>query len=420
MDITAQSKIITKEPEGKLDVEAIRKEFPILQTKVHGQPLIYFDNAATSQKPLTVLNAIEEYYRETNSNVHRGIHYLSNKATNEFEASRKTIAAHLNASHDEIIFTRGTTEAINLVAFSFGEAFVKNGDEIIISHMEHHSNIVPWQMLCERKNAVLKVIPITQEGELRIDDFKKLLSSKTKLVAVTHVSNTLGTINPVEEIIELAHGKNIPVLLDGAQAVPHIKVDVKKLDVDFYCFSGHKLFGPTGIGILYGKSKWLNQMPPYQGGGEMIKEVHFEKTTYNDPPLRFEAGTPNIEASIVLAKAIDYVNKIGFDKIAKHEHDLLLYATEKLEKIQGLKIIGTAKHKTSVVSFIVEGIHPSDIGILLDKQGIAVRTGHHCTQPLIDFYKIPGTVRASLAFYNTFEEIDIFVKALNKAISMLK
>lgn len=416
MDITVKSKA----QRIGLDVETIRKDFPILQTKVHGQPLVYFDNAATSQKPLVVLKAIEEYYKETNSNVHRGVHYLSNKATNEFEASRKTIAAHLNASHEEIIFTRGTTEAINLVAFSYGEAFVKSGDEIIISHMEHHSNIVPWQMLCERKNATLKVIPITQEGELKMEEFKKMFSSKTKLVAVTHVSNTLGTINPVEEIIEAVHAKNIPVLLDGAQAVPHMKIDVKKLDVDFYCFSGHKIFGPTGIGILYGKSKWLKQMPPYQGGGEMIKEVTLEKTTYNEPPLRFEAGTPNIEASIVLAKAIDYMNSIGLDKIAKHEHDLLLYATEKLEKIEGLKIIGTAKHKTSVISFVMEGIHPSDIGILLDKQGVAVRTGHHCTQPLIDFYKIPGTVRASFSFYNTFEEIDIFVKALNKAISMLK
>lgn len=416
MDIAVNSKIVA----GELDVEAIRKDFPILHTKVHGQPLIYFDNAATSQKPLVILNAIQEYYKETNSNVHRGIHYLSNKATNEFEESRKIIATHLNASHDEIVYTRGTTEAINLVAFSFGEAFVKSGDEIIISQMEHHSNIVPWQMLCERKNAILKYIPINENGTLKLEEFKKLLSPKTKLVAVTHVSNTLGTINPMEEIIELAHTKNIPVLLDGAQAVPHMKIDVKKLDMDFYCFSGHKTFGPTGIGILYGKSKWLKQMPPYQGGGEMIKEVTLEKTTYNEPPLRFEAGTPNIEASIVLAKAIEYISKIGLDKIAKHEHNLLLYATEKLEKIEGLKIIGTAPHKTSVVSFIVNGIHPSDIGILLDKQGIAVRTGHHCTQPLIDFYKIPGTVRASFAFYNTIEEIDVFVKALNKSISMLK
>jgi cysteine desulfurase / selenocysteine lyase len=415
MDIAATSKIGNKE----LDVEAIRKDFPILHTKVHGQPLVYFDNAATSQKPLVVTNAIDEYYKATNSNVHRGLHYLSNKATNEFEESRKIIAAHLNASHDEIIYTRGTTESINLVAFSFGEAFVKSGDEIIISHMEHHSNIVPWQMLCERKNAVLRVIPITEKGELKLDEYKKLLSSKTKLVAVTHVSNTLGTINPVEEIIREAHAKNIPVLLDGAQATPHIKIDVKKLDVDFYCFSGHKIFGPTGIGILYGKSKWLQQMPPYQGGGEMIKEVTFAKTTYSEPPLRFEAGTPNIEASIVLAQAINYINEIGLDTIAKHEHNLLVYATEKVQKIEGLRIIGTAQHKTSVLSFVVAGVHPSDIGILLDKQGVAIRTGHHCTQPLVDFYKIPGTARASFAFYNTFEEIDIFVKALNKAISML-
>lgn len=416
MDIAIKSKIASE----ILDVETVREDFPILQTKVNGYPLVYFDNAATSQKPLTVLNAIQEYYKETNSNVHRGIHYLSNKATNQFEEARKTIAAHLNASTDEIIYTRGTTEAINLVAFSYGEAFIKSGDEIIISHMEHHSNIVPWQMLCERKNAILKVIPITQEGELKLDEFKKILSPKTKLVAVTHVSNTLGTINPVEEIIEAAHAKNIPVLLDGAQAIPHLKIDVKKLDVDFYCFSGHKVYGPTGIGVLYGKSHWLNQMPPYQGGGEMIKEVTFEKTTYNESPLRFEAGTPNIEASVVLAKAIDYINKIGLDKIAKQEHELLLYATQRLEKIKGLRIIGTAANKTSVLSFVVDSIHPSDIGILLDKQGIAVRTGHHCTQPLIDFYKIPGTVRASLAFYNTFEEIDIFIAALNKAIGMLR
>jgi len=416
MDIVVKSKALNKE----LNIETIRKDFPILQTKVYGQPLIYFDNAATSQKPLVVLNAIQEYYGETNSNVHRGIHYLSNKATTQFEEARKTIAAHLNASPDEIIYTRGTTEAINLVAFSFGEAFVKSGDEIIISHMEHHSNIVPWQMLCERKNAILKVIPITQEGELKLDEFKKIISSETKLIAVTHVSNTLGTINPVEEIIELAHAKNIPVLLDGAQAIPHMKIDVKKLDVDFYCFSGHKVLGPTGIGILYGKSKWLKQMPPYQGGGEMIKEVTLEKTIYNEPPLRFEAGTPNIEASIVLAKAIDYINKTGLDAIANHDHNLLLYATEKIEKIKGLRIIGTAPHKTSVLSFVVENIHPSDIGILLDKQGIAVRTGHHCTQPLIDFYKIPGTVRASFSFYNTYEEIDVFVKALNRAIGMLR
>lgn len=416
MDIAKESKI----KEREFNVEAIRREFPILHTQVNGRALVYFDNAATSQKPLVVIDAIEEYYKATNSNVHRGLHYLSNKATTEFEESRKVIAAHLNAPAEEIIYTRGTTESINLVAFSFGEAFVKSGDEIIISYMEHHSNIVPWQMLCERKNAVLKVIPITESGELKLDEYKKLLSPKTKLVAITHVSNTLGTINPVEEIIEAAHAKNIPVLLDGAQAVPHMKIDVKKLDVDFYCFSGHKVFGPTGIGILYGKSEWLNQMPPYQGGGEMIKEVTFEKTTYNNAPLRFEAGTPNIEASIVLAKAIDYINGIGLDNMAKYEHALLEYATEKVQQINGLRIIGNAAHKSSVLSFVVEDTHPSDIGILLDKQGVAIRTGHHCTQPLVNFYKVPGTARASFAFYNTFEEIDIFVKALEKAIGMLK
>lgn len=404
----------------ELDLKSIRKDFPILNTKVNGYPLVYFDNAATSQKPLPVLNAMVDYYKHTNSNVHRGVHFLSNKATTEFEEARKTIAAHINASMDEIIFTRGATEAINLVAFSFGEKFIHAGDEIIISHMEHHSNIVPWQMLCERKNALLKVIPVTEHGTLRLDEFRRQLSPRTKLIAVCHVSNTLGTINPVEEIIETAHANNIAVLLDGAQAIPHFKVDVKKLNADFYCFSGHKVYGPTGIGILFGKSRWLNEMTPYQGGGEMIKEVKLEKTTYNTPPLKFEAGTPNIEGAIVIAKAIDYVNKTGLDAIARHEHDLLLYATDKIIDIKGLKIIGTALHKTSVISFVIEGTHPSDIGVLLDKQGIAVRTGHHCTQPLMDFYKIPGTVRASLALYNTFEEIDAFVKALNKAINMLK
>ncbi len=403
-----------------IDLESIRKDFPILQTMVHGQPLIYFDNAATSQKPEEVLKAIREYYTETNSNVHRGIHYLSNKATTQFEEARKTIAAHLNAAPEEIVFTRGTTEAINLVASCYGEAFVKKGDEIIVSAMEHHSNIVPWQMLCERRKAVLKVIPINREGELKMEEYKKMLSPKTRLVAVTHVSNTLGTINPAEEIIALAHDKGIPVLLDGAQAAPHLSIDVKKLDADFYCFSGHKTYAPTGIGILYGKKEWLTQLPPYQGGGEMIKDVTFEKTTYNESPLRFEAGTPNIEASIVLAQAINYINKIGLENIAAHEHELLVYATGKLQEIKGLQIIGTAKNKGSLISFAVDGIHPTDIGMLLDQQGIAVRTGHHCTQPLMNFYRIPGTVRASFAFYNTFGEIDFFVKALNKAIGMLK
>lgn len=412
----------TTEPKSKpaIIAEAIRNDFPILHTSVHGQQLIYFDNAATSQKPAAVLKAIEEYYTETNSNVHRGIHYLSSKATAQFEEARRVIASHLNANPEEIIYTRGATEAINLVAFCFGETFVHAGDEIVISAMEHHSNIVPWQMLCERKGAILKVIPITDAGELKMDEYKKLLSSKTKIVAVTHVSNTLGTINPVKEIIALAHEMNIPVLLDGAQAAPHFRIDVKELDADFYCFSGHKTYAPTGIGVLYGKLELLKQLPPYQGGGEMIKEVTFEKTTYNEPPLRFEAGTPNIEASIVLAKAIDYINSIGLENIAAYEHELLTYATEKLAKMEGIRIIGTAKNKSSLISFIFDGIHPSDIGVLLDQQGIAVRTGHHCTEPLMRFYKIPGTVRASFAFYNTFEEIDVFVKALNKAMGMLR
>ncbi|HSY77096.1 MAG TPA: cysteine desulfurase, partial [Bacteroidia bacterium] len=383
-------------------------------------PLVYLDNAASSQKPLFVIKAIEKYYETVNSNVHRGVHHLSSLATDQFEASRKTIAAHLNAHPDEVIYTRGTTEAINLVAFSYGEVFVKEGDEIIISQMEHHSNIVPWQMLCQRKKAVLKYIPITDSGELNMDEYKKLLSAKTKLVAVTHVSNSLGTINPVEEIIALAHAKNIPVLLDGAQAVPHIKVDVKKLDVDFYCFSGHKVYGPTGIGILFGKTKWLKEMVPYQGGGEMIKEVKLEASTYQEPPLRFEAGTPNIEGSIVLATAIDYMNKLGIDAIAKHEHKLLDYATEKLSAIEGLKIVGQATHKAPVVAFNIEGLHPYDIGVILDQLGIAVRTGHHCTQPIMDLYCIPGTVRASFSFYNTIAEIDTLVEGVKKAIKMLK
>ena len=416
MDSSTKTKSVSK----GLDVKSIRKDFPILDVRVHEKPLIYFDNGATSQKPTVVLKAIQDYYTTINSNVHRGVHHLSNLATDQFEHARRVIAKHLNAHEHEVIYTRGTTESINLVAFSYGEVFVKAGDEIIISEMEHHSNIVPWQMLCERKNAMLKVIPMNDQGELMMDEYKKLLGPKTKLVAVTHVSNSLGTINPVEEIIELAHAKNIPVLLDGAQAVPHLKIDVKKLDVDFYCFSGHKMFGPTGIGILFGKMHWLKQMGPYQGGGEMIKQVTFEKTTYADPPLRFEAGTPNIEASIVFAKAVEYLNEIGLDAIGEYEHKLLVHATEKLSAIKGLRIVGTAKHKSAVVSFFVDGIHPYDMGVLLDQMGIAVRTGHHCTQPLMDRLEIPGTVRASFAFYNTIEEIDTLVKAVEKAIQILK
>jgi len=403
-----------------LDIEKVRKDFPILGRSINGRPLVYLDNAATSQKPWQVIKAIEHYYTGLNSNVHRGVHHLSQLATDAFEASRKTIAAFINAKNDyEVIYTRGTTEGINLVASSYGKQFVQSGDVIIISAMEHHSNIVPWQMLCEEKGALLKVIPINEKGELLIDSFKAMLGEKVKLVAVTYVSNSLGTINPVREIIELSHQQNIPVLLDAAQAIQHIAVDVQELDVDFLVFSGHKLYGPTGIGVLYGKEKWLNQMPPYQGGGEMIKTVSFEKTTFNELPFKFEAGTPNIEASICLGAAIDYVNEIGLNDIQQYEHELLQYATEKLAGIDGIQLIGTADNKASVVSFIIDKLHPYDVGLILDKLGIAVRTGHHCTQPLMDFFGIPGTIRASFAFYNTREEIDSLAEAVKKAISML-
>lgn len=403
-----------------LDVEKIRKDFPILDTKVNGRPLIYFDNAASTQKPWQVIKAIEHYYTNLNSNVHRGVHHLSQKATDAFEASRRKVAAFINAEHDyEVIFTRGTTESINLIAHSYGKRFVNAGDTIIISSLEHHSNIVPWQMLCEEKNALLKVIPINDKGELLMDAFKAMLNETVKLVSVNYVSNSLGTINPVREIIELAHSKNIPVMLDAAQAVQHIPVDVQELDVDFLAFSGHKIYGPTGIGVLYGKEKWLNEMPPYQGGGEMIKTVTFEKTIYNELPFKFEAGTPHIEGVICLSAAIDYINAIGLEKIDHYEHELLEYATEKLSEIEGIKFIGTAEHKASVVSFILENIHPYDVGVILDQLGIAVRTGHHCTQPLMDIFRIPGTVRASFAFYNTREEIDALVAGVKKAASML-
>ena len=403
-----------------LNIDEIRKDFPILSTKVYGKPLVYFDNAASSQKPKQVIKAIEEYYTTLNSNVHRGVHYLSQQATDAFEASRKKIAAFINAKHDhEVIYTRGTTESINLVAYSFGKQFIKEGDEIIISGMEHHSNIVPWQILCEDKKAVLKVVPINDKGELLMDEFKALLNKKVKLVSITYISNSLGTINPIREIISLAHQQNIPVMLDAAQAVQHVPIDVQELDVDFLAFSGHKMYGPTGIGILYGKEKWLNQMPPYQSGGEMIKTVTLEKTTYNELPFKFEAGTPNIEASICLGTAVDYINDIGLEKIQQYEHELLEYATEKLSAIDGLKIVGTAGEKASVISFNIDKLHPYDVGTILDKLGIAVRTGHHCTQPLMDAFCIPGTVRASFAFYNTKEEIDSLVAAVKKAISML-
>ncbi len=404
-----------------LDIEKIRGDFPILSRKVNGKNLIYFDNGATTQKPKSVIDAIDNYYRNQNANIHRGVHTLSQEITVAYENARATIQKHLNAKHaHEIIFTKGTTDSINLVASSFGKKFISKGDEILISAMEHHSNILPWQQVCEEKGAILKVIPINKEGELIISEYKRLLSDKTKIVAVTHISNTLGTINPIEEIIALAHVKNIPVLIDGAQAIPHTEIDVQLLSADFYVFSSHKVFGPTGVGILYGKEKWLNELPPYQVGGGTIKTVTFEKTEYADLPLKFEAGTPHIEGGVGFAVAIDYINKLGLKNIAAYEHELLVYATEALSKIEGVKIIGTAKEKASVISFIVDGLHPFDVGTILDQQGIAVRTGHHCNQPLMQFFCIPGTVRASFAFYNTKEEIDVFIEGLKKAIKMLK
>jgi len=404
-----------------LNIQKLRQDFPILSKKVNSRPLVYLDSGATAQKPKQVIDAISNYYQTQNANIHRGVHQLSQEITIAYENARATVQNHLNAAlSQEIIFTSGTSESINLVASSFGKKYIKAGDEVIISEMEHHSNILPWQVLCEEKGAILKVIPLNEKGELRMDEYKKLLHSKTKIVAVTHVSNTLGTINPVKEMIALAHEKNIPVLIDGAQAVPHVKVDVQDLDADFYCFSGHKLFGPTGVGILYGKEKWLNEMPPYKVGGGIIKTVTFKKTTYADLPLKFEAGTPNIAGGIGLAAAIEYVNEIGLENIGGYEHELLEYATLKLLAIEGLRIIGTAKEKASVISFVIEEIHPLDIGTLLDKQGIAVRTGHHCTQPLMEYFGLPGTIRASLAFYNTKEEIDVLVNGIQKAIKMLK
>ena len=402
-----------------LDIQAIRAEFPILTQTVNGKPLVYFDNAATSQKPQVVINGIAEYYETINANIHRGVHALSQIATDAYEASRLTIQTHINAKHAfEVLFTSGTTHGINLVAHGFTK-FVKDGDEVMISALEHHSNIVPWQMLCERTGANLVVIPMNDKGELIMEEFEKLLSEKTKIVAVNHISNALGTINPVKHIINKAHAVGAAVLIDGAQAVPHLKVDVQDLDCDFYAFSGHKMCGPTGTGILYGKEEWLNKLPPYQGGGEMIKEVTFAKTTYADLPHKFEAGTPNIAGGIVIGKAIDYLNSIGLDNIQAYEHELLVYGTEKLSEIEGLTIVGTAAQKTSVISFNIAGIHPYDIGAIVDKMGVAVRTGHHCTQPIMDSFCIPGTVRASFAFYNTKEEIDILVEAVKKAQRML-
>lgn len=407
-------------PAVAFNVEKIREDFPILQTTLHGRPLVYLDNGATAQKPLAVINSMVDYYKGYNSNVHRGVHYLSQKATDAHEAAREGVRAFINAEKSrEVIFTRGTTESINIVAHSFGKAFVNAGDEIIITAMEHHSNIVPWQMLCEERGAILRVIPINANGELILEEYDKLLNERTKLVTVVHVSNTLGTVNPVKEIIAKAHAIGAAVLIDGAQSIQHMAVDVQDLDADFFVFSGHKLFGPTGIGVLYGKEQYLNAMPPYQGGGSMIKQVTLEKTTYNELPFKFEAGTPHVEGIIGLGAAIDYINAIGIANIAAYEHELVAYAVEQLSTIEGLRFIGNAKERVSVLSFLVGDIHPYDIGVILDKLGIAVRTGHHCCQPIMDIFSIPGTVRASFAFYNTKAEVDALVAGLLKAKTML-
>lgn len=402
-----------------LDVQKIRKDFPILNTLVHGKPLVYFDNAATTQKPISVIQKEEEYYTTLNSNIHRGVHTLSQKATTEYEQVREKVLRFINAAQlSEVIITKGTTDSINLVASSFGKKFIKEGDEIIISHLEHHSNIVPWQLLCEEKKAVLKVIPINDKGEIIFEAFEKLISEKTKFISVVYVSNSLGTVNPVKKIIQLAHSKNIPVLIDAAQAVQHFKIDVQELDCDFLAFSGHKLYAPTGVGVLYGKEKYLEELPPYQGGGDMIASVTFEKTSYNSLPYKFEAGTPNIAGVIGLGAALDYLNDIGIDSIAAYEKDLFEYAEIKLSAVEKLTPIGTAANKLSVFSFTLEGIHPHDIGTILDFEGIAIRTGHHCTQPVMQRFGIPATARISLSFYNTKEEIDFTADALKKVFEV--
>lgn len=403
-----------------LNVEKIRADFPILSREVNGKSLIYFDNGATSQKPQQVLDAIDNYYAFQNSNIHRGIHTLSQEATDAYEKARTTVQQFINAKHNhEVVFTSGTTGSINTIASSLSKKHIHKGDEIIISTMEHHSNIVPWQMVCEDKGAILKVVPINDKGEFLYEEYIKLLSDKTKIVSVTHVSNTLGTINPIKKIISKAKEFGALTLVDGAQAVPHTKVDVQDLDCDFYVFSGHKMLAPTGVGILFGKESVLNELPPYQGGGDMIKTVTFEKTTYNELPHKFEAGTPNIVGGIGLAVAIEYMNNVGIKNIEKYEHELLTYATGKIKQIEGVRIIGEAKNKASVLSFVVDGAHPSDIGMIIDKLGIAIRTGHHCTEPLMNRFNIPGTARASFSFYNTKEEVDVFIEALKKAIKML-
>jgi len=401
------------------NVNKIRNDFPILKQQVNGCPLVYLDNGATSQKPQSVIDAIVNYYSTTNSNVHRGVHTMSQQATDGYEGARAKVRQFINASDDrEIIFTRNTTEGINLVAHSYGRQNIGPGDDIIVSNMEHHSNIVPWQMLCEETGANLRVVPIDDAGELLVDEYEKMLSSRTKLVSITHVSNALGTILPAAQIARMAHAHGAPILFDGAQAVPHMPVDVQELDCDFYVFSGHKLFGPTGIGILYGKAEYLEAMPPFLGGGEMIKSVTFEKTIYNDLPYKFEGGTPDIAGAIGLGAAIDYVNDLGFDQITAHEDELLRYGTDALSTIEGLKIIGTAEHKAGILSFVMDLAHPHDIGTILDEQGIAVRTGHHCAQPVMQRFQIPATARASLAFYNTKEDIDALVKGIDRVIEV--
>lgn len=397
------------------DVKKIRNDFPVLGQKIYGKPLVYFDNGATTQKPKIVIDTINKLYSEYNSNIHRGVHHLSEEMTKMYESARQKVQNYLNAEFPhEIIFTSGVTGSLNAAAYSFGEAYIKEGDEIILSEMEHHSNIVPWQIMCQRKNAKIKVIPINQKGELLLDEYEKLINEKTKLVAITHVSNSLGTVNPVKKIAAIAHKNNIPVLVDGAQAVQHEKIDVQDIDCDFYAFSGHKIYGPTGIGVLYAKERFLEQMPPYQGGGDMIDRVTFERTTYADLPFKFEAGTQNYTGAIGLGAALDYLTDVGLENIQNYEKQLLDYATNKLTALDGLKLYGTAENKICIFSFWVGDIHPYDVGMMLDKMGIAVRTGHHCTQPLWDYYNVEGSVRASLVFYNTFEEVDCLCEAIKQ------
>lgn len=409
---------LTREQKS-LDIGAIRKEFPVLQQEIHGKPLVYLDNAATAQKPLQVISALDKYYREYNANIHRGLHYLSEKATSEYEKARQKVQTFINASSArEIIFVRGTTEAINLVAQSYGRPGLRPGDEIIITEMEHHSNIVPWQLLCQQTGAVLRIIPINDYGELKLEEFGKLVGPKTRFVSVVHVSNALGTVNPVKQIIDMAHSRNVPVLVDGAQAVPHTGIDVQTLDCDFYAFSGHKLFGPTGIGVLYGKQSLLEEMPPWQGGGDMIKKVTFEETLYNDLPHKFEAGTPHIAGVIGLGAAIDYITGIGLDNIGNYESGLIDYATRQALDIKGLKLIGTAREKASILSFTMEKIHPHDIGTILDHEGVAIRAGHHCAMPVMEHFRVPATARASFAFYNTHTEVDRLIQGLYKCMEI--